>query len=381
MKNIFEKSEYECIGCAICAKECPVNCLDVKLDEYGYLRAELIGECIDCGACQKVCPRFRVETPEFNISGASCYYGYSKDAEVLKNSTSGGIAYEISKFFLQQGYKIVGVTYDCEKDVAKHIVIDHEEQIRQITGSKYIQSYTLEALNQLGTKQKYVFIGTPCQIYSMRQYIRKHNMEENFLLIDFFCGGIPGYLLWERYLETIRQEMDIEKFKSVEFRSKKMGWHTFLMRLSNGEDEYFGKDKADPFMDLFLSGTTLMNDCYTCGFRFNKVYADIRVADFWGNKFADNNTGVSMILAVTERGRQVCAQLKDQVVMENVPYELIYKLKDGKHKGIMKKPKYRERVLQWLGDGKPLSEITLFVDKKMKIRDFIVKMYNRVLGG
>ena len=78
---------------------------------------------------------------------------------------------------------------------------------------------------------------------------------------------------------------------------------------------------------------------------------------------------------------RVCAQLKDQVVMENVPYELIYKLKDGKHKGIMKKPKYRERVLQWLGDGKPLSEITLFVDKKMKIRDFIVKMYNRVLGG
>ena len=50
--------------------------------------------------------------------------------------------------------------------------------------------------------------------------------------------------------------MDIENLNQWNSEAKN-GLAYFLMRLSNGEDEYFGKDKADPFMDLFYLGPRL----------------------------------------------------------------------------------------------------------------------------
>ena len=41
-----------CIGCTICAKKCPVSCIDGKVKEVHHIRQE---ECVKCGVCQSVC--------------------------------------------------------------------------------------------------------------------------------------------------------------------------------------------------------------------------------------------------------------------------------------------------------------------------------------
>ena len=48
----------ECIGCTLCAKQCPVNAIDGILKEKHTVDAE---KCIRCGLCGRVCPQGAVK--------------------------------------------------------------------------------------------------------------------------------------------------------------------------------------------------------------------------------------------------------------------------------------------------------------------------------
>lgn len=43
----------ECIGCTICAKKCPVPCIDGDVKVLHVIKPE---DCIDCGVCASYCP-------------------------------------------------------------------------------------------------------------------------------------------------------------------------------------------------------------------------------------------------------------------------------------------------------------------------------------
>lgn len=43
----------ECIGCTICAKKCPVFCIDGEVKDLHVIDP---GICIDCGVCASYCP-------------------------------------------------------------------------------------------------------------------------------------------------------------------------------------------------------------------------------------------------------------------------------------------------------------------------------------
>lgn len=114
--NILKEGNYECTGCGICVKKCPTNAISIQKDEDGHLKAVVEKDkCVECGQCITVCQKFRKEDPSRKIDLARAYYGYSNDEKVLKMSTSGGVVYEICKEFLKKKYKIIGVTYDCQK--------------------------------------------------------------------------------------------------------------------------------------------------------------------------------------------------------------------------------------------------------------------------
>ena len=87
--------------------------------------------------------------------------------------------------------------------MAVHYIFNTIDDLSLATGSKYLQSYSLDALMQIASNDNYVVVGVPCMIASLRRYIKIKKIESNFLLIDFFCHGVPSYTFYWKYLKYL----------------------------------------------------------------------------------------------------------------------------------------------------------------------------------
>lgn len=49
-----------CCGCEACRQICPLECIEMRPDEEGFLYPHIDGEtCVECGQCRRVCPAIR----------------------------------------------------------------------------------------------------------------------------------------------------------------------------------------------------------------------------------------------------------------------------------------------------------------------------------
>ncbi len=375
--SINSDALYNCVGCGLCSKICPENAIQFITNAEGFINARINDEkCINCGLCKKVCPKFYESNSDYDINKAEAYYGNSLDLEVMHKATSGGIVHEIAKLSISNGVKVIGVAYDYEENIAKHIIVNKEEDLFKIIGSKYLQSKVHDVLPQINHKDKYLFIGTPCQCYALRKYIKLKNIEDNFILIDFFCHGHSSQITWDKYIK----ESGFVDIEEVEFRSKVKGWHNFVIHIKDKNKNYYGDSNSDNFLKLFLANSNILKGCYTCNFRYNEIYADIRVADFWGRKFWNNQDGVSMILSLSKKGSTVLTELHKNASISKIDYEEIYTAKQGKLKGIKQIPIYRDQVIEQLQSDKTLKEIAEFVNKKTRTTRFVDEVSKRIIS-
>ncbi|MGL5099705.1 MAG: 4Fe-4S dicluster domain-containing protein [Fusobacteriaceae bacterium] len=109
MKSAIEVISYDkCTGCYGCLNICPVDgAIEFKRTEEGFYKPFLTSKCIQCGVCQKGCPVItKINTnKEKDLKTYSCW---SKDNEILKNSSSGGIFSELAKEYLETGDIVFG---------------------------------------------------------------------------------------------------------------------------------------------------------------------------------------------------------------------------------------------------------------------------------
>lgn len=314
--------EFNCCGCSACTIQCPSKCLHMEVNSEGFYSViSSQEECLECGICEKVCPMLSSETNE--QKNVNAYSVYSKSDNVRKSCSSGGIAYEISRFMISKGYKVFGVKYNYELDIAETKICSSEDELEELKGSKYLQSINNYDLREVFDENKYVVFGTPCQISGIKNVVSLKRKLDNFIFIDFFCHGVPSYLLWEQYLRENRKKYKIERFKEIKFRDKKNGWHSFTVKMANYHKAFYSdKDKdGDMFYRFFLGNQCLNLCCYNCKFRLAKSDADIRIGDMWGKKYKNNKEGISGVLVNTKKGMSVLKELNELCQINNETIE------------------------------------------------------------
>lgn len=343
-----------CTGCGVCASVCPAKCIDISLDANGFYKPIIDAEvCTQCGLCNRACT---IEETCEEKEVLQAFSVYAKDESTLATTSSGGICYEISKWGLKNGYKVCGVVYNYQKHRAEHTIITNLEELEETKGSKYFQSYTPDAFSKIYDGEKWIVVGTPCQIAAIDKAARLKKIRDRFILIDFFCHGVPSMYVWKNYLK----EHNEQSITNIGFRSKEFGWHTFSLSFlySNGEkkSDYHG----NLFYNMFFSNCCLNNSCYQCHYKATKSHADIRVGDFWAKKYEENCKGLSSVLIFTEKGQKIADLLTERCVFAD---ESVADALEGQMFASPQKPKVRNRLLKGLRKGKPLAylyKVTLF---------------------
>lgn len=317
---------HDCYGCGVCAVVCSQKIIEISLNSNGFYEPHIIdaAKCTNCGLCVDVCAYSHDEL-SVNNSPLKSYAAWSKEPTVRRKCSSGGVGFEIGRYLINQGYKVCGVRYNIETNRAEHYIATNVEELIPSIGSKYIQSYTVDGFKAINRKEKYLVTGTPCQIDSFRRYIRKFKKEDNFILMDFFCHGVPSMLVWDKYVKWA--ETKIGKLTYVSWRNKFIGWkdpltmstddmkeiksvnwHNSYNLLMKGKNDFLNSrlSKGDMFYRLFLSDVCLGKACYEkCKYKYDKSAADIRIGDLWGKTYAKDEKGVSCAIAFKKIGDEI----------------------------------------------------------------------------
>ena len=300
-----------CYGCGVCAIVCAKKLISIEQDNEGFYapRIKELKHCTDCGLCTKVCAYAHDEVMKENVSPQG-YAAWSSDVVTRRSCSSGGAGYEIGRSLLRKGYKLCGVRFDAHSNKAVHYVASTPDEWIPSMGSKYIQSYTVDAFRSMNRKERFLVTGTPCQIDSFRRYLRMFNAEDNFVLMDFFCHGVPSKRMWDKYFSEVREK--IGAVASASWRSKENGWNdSWVMRLQgcDGTQHVSYRSQGDAFYQLFLGNQCLGKACYAhCKYKALNSAADIRIGDLWGATYHNNKEGVSALIALTEKGQSVIAE-------------------------------------------------------------------------
>ena len=220
-----------CTGCMSCMNICGENAIIPKKDDQGFIRPLIDYEkCKKCMRCVKTCPVNRTSGKRGHFFNTQVYAAWTKDDDLRKKGTSGGIATGLAKSIIEQNGVVWGAAYTDNFKV-QHVCIDDFESLKDLTGTKYVQSDIGEAYRniqeQLKRNIKVLFIGTPCQVSGLQSFLRNAGCgTTNLLTVDILCHGVPSPLIFTNYVNYIEKKYN-KKIRKINQRGKKKSWFTY----------------------------------------------------------------------------------------------------------------------------------------------------------
>lgn len=315
-KNIIE--ENECTGCGACYNICPTKSISMKKNEQGFLYP-CIDEikCIDCNKCKSVCPKIHMNVS--NWETPKCYAAHSIDS-VREKSSSGGIFSIVAKWIFKQNGIVCGAAFDDNFRVY-HRCIDTIEELDKLRKSKYVQSElgdVFKVIENILTQDRWVlFVGTPCQVAGLNNYISMKNVNNNkLLLMDLICAGVPSPQMWEDYL---KENFEMDLIDQIDFRPKYDGWDNCTSIFFSFKD---GTSKSIPITKSsyeigFHKSLTKRKCCQYCEFGGFQRQGDISIGDYWGiNKYdasLNDGKGLNVIYINNEKGDRIFKIIEEEL--------------------------------------------------------------------
>lgn len=290
MKTVCEVNK--CNGCMACSSICPKQCITIK-DSIESMNAEVDESlCIDCKLCEEICPNVTMAEQKKPIEWKQ---GWA-DEEIRSNSTSGGAAFAIIKSFIQSGGYVASCLFK-EGDFSFDIT-NNEKVAKKFVGSKYVKSNPNNIYKKVQEKlktDKVLFVGLPCQVAAMKNYIKNHDY---LYTIDLICHGTPSMKLLKKYFSECDYEID--KLNDVTFRTK-MDYGLCI------DGKKISPPRViDEYLCAFLTAIDYTENCYSCQFASTERVSDITLGDSWGTEYKEQEkNGVSLILIQSHKGQEM----------------------------------------------------------------------------
>ena len=302
----------KCSGCMACYNACPKDAIVMVEQDDGFLYPRIADDtCINCGLCGRVCT---ISDPHQKVNAIHTISAKAKDENVRMRGSSGGVFECIARRVIDNGGVVYGAAYDKENYRVAHFSSD-DVSLSELLKSKYSQSYIgytySKVADSLRNGKTVLFVGTPCQVRGLKNYLSREKVVGNLILVDFMCHGVPSPGILQKTILQIEQQRGA-KVTNVSFREKDDGWRSQVIKF------YFEDGKIEKFTSAyyyyyyyFLNNYTLRDSCYSCE-EYSSHTSDLTLADFWNvSAEEDDDKGISLVLVNTELGKAVLSEAED----------------------------------------------------------------------
>ena len=403
-ENLYSKRK-DCCGCGACVSACLHEALTLQEDEYGFLYPNIQEHlCVDCGACKKICA-FKIH--ELNDFPIQIYAVSIIDRLLASYSASGGVFAALALKVIQDGGVVYGAAcfYENKEIHVRHIGINRESELKQLQGSKYVQSIVGDCYQEihewLKQGRKVLFSGTPCQVAAIKKYT--WSKTKLLFLVDIICHGVPNQQMFRDFLKVKEK-----KWKGVivdfNFRAKDWGWGYLLSKVhwkkENGKvGETLCPAKFISYYKLFLEGLIYRESCYECPYAQGKRCGDLTLGDYWGVDIEQpellqenggrlkKKQGISCVLVNNDKGSDLLEHYKEQFVLETATFEQVARVNTQLQKPVsMQEQKYSMwlelyKKKGWIAVEKQFGKQLGLSGKKYYIKCFLKKYLPRKLSN
>lgn len=318
-----------CTGCGACVDACSKNALQLKQDSCGFQHPAVNSFlCSDCKRCEQVCPL--IKSPE--KSKVQKVFAVRAIDEIIESKSSSGGAFSVlAEYVLGLNGVVYGAGFNENYEVC-HKRIDRPENLKDIRGSKYVQSDFLagakEASADLKNGRTVLFCGTPCQIAALKNMSRTLNNPKLFT-VDFICHGVASPLLFEKYVCFVNKG---KKITDIIFRDKTEGWHKYSMKITFDDGTAYRKRAIyDPYMTAYAQNISIRSSCNNCKFTGVDRVSDITMGDAWTQELNNANLkdgkGVSLLLVNTEKGRRLFDAVNNSLICEELSNDVLHTIR------------------------------------------------------
>ena len=355
----------KCAGCMACVDICPTNSISV-VDGLEHMNAEINSTtCVNCGRCHQVCQYnhpAKCRHPVYWLQG----WG---ELKVRESSSSGGLAQELMISFIRSG----GVVAACifRNGTFGFEINDSVENIYHFIGLKYVKSNPIgiykSVLSILKRGQKVLFIGLPCQVSSLLNYIPQ-KYQDSLYTVDLICHGTPSVKLLQDSLHGYGVELT--NIQNIYFRANnKFGVGTEIKKI-------VPDGVRDRYTMAFLQGLDYTENCYLCSYaQINRV-GDLTIGDSWGSNLSEGiDKGISLVLCQTKKGKELLSHIKfhfEKVDLDNA----IRKNHQLNSPSI--KPPQRRVFFKNVLNGMPFNKVVLLAYPKNCIEQEIKKVLIKI---